>query len=182
MKKLALLIIAIIFVSTLAAYADVEFDPSQYSEEELSAIQEKISNYLSSLSKTEEDEDENVLYNENGIYIEYRGIVHYSKDSWIFNIYVENSSGKELFMTTKKLRINRFAMGFSNNGAKISDGTIYLSSPNFRFILDTDDLKEYGISAIEKIEFNLGIYEESEFSGEAIAELPITIETYEPVK
>ena len=181
MKKLVMMMVVMILASTIATYADVEFDPSQYSKEELSTIQGLISNYLSASDENEEDENKNVWYNENGIYIEYKGIAHYSKKSWILNIYVDNSSGKEIYVDTNNVRINRFSVGLSNDGARITDGSIYMANPNFDFIIDIEDLKEYEVSAIEKIEFDLRIYEGSWITGEQIAELPITLEMYEPI-
>ena len=165
-----------------SAFDSGDFDPSSYSVEELSAIQDSISNYLSSTDETDKnEEDKNVLYNENGIYIEYRGIAHYSRKSWIVNIYVDNSSGKDIYVDTNNVRINRFAIGLSNDGARITDGSIYLANPNYDFIINVEDIKEYGISAIEKIEFDLRIYEGSWISGEQIAEVPITLEMYEQI-
>ena len=182
MKKLALMIVVMILASTIAATADTRFDPSQYSVEELSAIQDIISNYLSQNENNAEDDSKAVLYNENGICIEFKGIDHYSKSNWLINLYIENNYGEEISVLLNDGRANRFAIEFSNGFTTIGDDSVYLAKPNFDFLIKIDDLNEYGISTLETLDFNLVIKKGGWLTGEKIAEVPVTLELHETVE
>ncbi len=114
-----------------------------------------------------------VLLDQNGIYVEYRGIAEHSDESWILNLYAENNTDAEIYLTTDDCLINNASMGLSNNGTGIPAKSKYLAEPNFNFIIDLEDLAIYDITTLETLSFNLTI--EDGTSYETIIEVPINL-------
>ncbi len=115
-----------------------------------------------------------ILLDENDVYVEFRGISEYSSQSWIINLYVENNRSSEIYLYLGDGQINKFSIGFSNNGISIPANSKYLASPNFDLIIDLDDLAEYGITSIETLDFYLEI--RTDWVGDTIAERPVALE------
>ena len=114
------------------------------------------------------------LVDQDGIYVEYRGIAEYSKDSWIINIYVENNKDEDFYLSLNNTLVNGYRVPLSNNGSDIQAGSKYLSEPNFDLILDTEDLAAYGISKIENIKFDVDI--STSMFGDEILNTPVDLE------
>lgn len=174
MKKfVAIALVVCMLLSTCVVYA-ADFDPSKYTVEELEDIQRIIAKYL---PKTLGNQ---VLYDENGLYIECRGIYTYSKSSYIVDLYIDNLLGEDIYVSLRNGRANRFTISFSNNGNTIKNDSIYLASANFDYIIDTDELKKYGVTNLDRVDFDL-IVKTGGMFGDIIVELPIRIDVDIPV-
>lgn len=114
------------------------------------------------------------LVDQDGIYVEYRGISEYSDSSWIINLYVENNRDTDFYLSLRNVLINGYKVSISNNGGNIQAGSKYLSEPNFDLVLDTDNLAAYGISQIDNISFD--VYISTSMFGDEILSVPITLE------
>ena len=175
MKKIvAIALVVCMLLSTCVVYA-VDFDPSKYTVEELEDIQRIIAKYL---PKTLGNQ---VLYDENGLYIEYRGIYIYSESSLIVDLYIDNLLGEDIYVSLWNGRANRFAINFSNNGNTIKNDSIYLASANFEYIIRVDDLMKYGVTNLDRVDFDL-IVKTGGMFGDTIIELPIKIDADIPIK
>lgn len=174
MKKtcvfLALLLLcgSLLALPTTQAFAEVDFDPAQYTLEELDEILRIINMYY---PKTPEGE---VLYDQDGLYIEYRGIYEHSHSKWIINLYVDNATGDDKTLLLTDVRANRYNISVGNNGKTIVDDSVYLSSANYGYVIDIDDLAMYNIETLNRIDFTLGI-RNGGLLGDIIADLPISI-------
>ena len=178
-KSLFIIVIFLSICFTIVTYADVDFDPSIYTNEELEEIISTINNYLpQSSDKSSEAE---VLYDEDGVYVEFRGIYKYSSSSYIVDLYVDNTKGEEIYLSLRDGRVNRASIGFSNNGISIQDNSIYLASANFDFIIDTDDLRPYGIDTINQLDFTLNLKTGGMF-GDTFLELPVSLALDVPIE
>ena len=151
MRKLFALLLALTTFCTMA-YAETAFDPAQYTEEELREIDTLIHMHL---SKTEEG---TVLYDDNGIYIEYRGLYKcsYSRDIGI-NLFIQNNSGKPfLYYLATDEYVNKAYMDFRGAGIyEIHDGTMLMTKTVDQFLIRFDALKEWGVTTIQNIEFTI---------------------------
>ena len=117
MKKfVAIALVVCMLLSTCVVYA-VDFDPSKYTVDELVDIQEIIAKYLSTRAGNQ------VVYDENGLYIECRGIS--SEGSMMIDLYIENSLGGDIFVGLLDGRANRFMIGFANNVGLVKNNSIY---------------------------------------------------------
>lgn len=126
-----------------------------------------------------EVQSSDVLLNSDNIYVEFRGIEEYSSKSWIVNLYVENNRDSEIYVSLRDGQVNKFSMGFSNNGISIPAGSKYLAAPNFDLIINIDDLNDYGITNIETLDFTLRI--STEMFGDLISETPVSLEVNKPL-
>lgn len=167
MKKfVAILTVALSLCFASVAFADVDFDPSIYTKEELIGIISTINKYL---PKTPNGQ---VLFEGGGVYVEFRGIHKYGYN-YTIDIYLDNSSGKEVYLDLDDPRVNRAKIPLGSNGISILDDSIYLASANYDLIIYTNDLKAYGISAIERLEFTLSLG--TGMFGDSFVELPILL-------
>ena len=107
---------------------------------------------LATSETTDATETSQVLLDQDGIYVEYRGIVEHSSDSWIVNLYVENNTQNDFYLSLRNVVINGCYCSLSNSGTTIQTGSKYLAEPNFNFVLDTDKLSAYGISEITAVQ------------------------------
>ena len=98
-----------------------------------------------------------ILLDQDGIYVEYRGIVEHSSSSWIINLYVENNRDSDFYLSLRNVLINGCKISISNNGGTIQSGSKYLAEPNFDLVLGTDDLSAYGISEITDVSFDVRV-------------------------
>lgn len=122
----------------------------------------------------ENTNDSTSLVDQDGIYVEYRGISEYSDSSWIINLYVENNRDTDFYLSLRNVLINGYKVSISNNGGNIQAGSKYLSEPNFDLVLDTDNLAAYGISKIDNISFD--VYISTSMFGDEILSVPNTLE------
>ena len=118
--------------------------------------------------------DSTSLVDQDGIYVEYRGISEYSDSSWIINLYVENNRDTDFYLSLRNVLINGYKVSISNNGGNIQAGSKYLSEPNFDLVLDTDNLSAYGICKIDNISFD--VYISTSMFGDEILSVPIILE------
>ena len=118
--------------------------------------------------------DSTSLVDQDGIYVEYRGISEYSDSSWIINLYVENNRDTDFYLSLRNVLINGYKVSISNNGGNIQAGSKYLSEPNFDLVLDTDNLTAYGICKIDNISFD--VYISTSMFGDEILSVPIILE------
>ena len=129
---------------------------------------------LATSETTDATETSQVLLDQDGIYVEYRGIVEHSSDSWIVNLYVENNTQNDFYLSLRNVVINGCYCSLSNSGTTIQTGSKYLAEPNFNFVLDTDKLSAYGISEITDIDFDINI--STEMFGDEILNSPASID------
>ena len=61
---------------------------------------------LATSETTDATETSQVLLDQDGIYVEYRGIVEHSSDSWIVNLYVENNTQNDFYLSLRNVVIN----------------------------------------------------------------------------
>ena len=106
------------------------------------------------------DADENaaqLLLDQDGIHVEYRGIVEYSSESWIINLYVENNTQNDFYFSIRNVVVNGCVISVANNGSTIQAGSNWLAEPGFKLVLDTNKLAAYGISQITDINFDIDV-------------------------
>lgn len=115
-----------------------------------------------------------VLLDQKDIYVEFRGISDYTSDYWIINLYIENHRDSEIIVELEDVLINKFAISLGDNGISIPANGKYLAKPNFDFIIVPEDLAAYDMTALETLDFNLNIRDES--SSEDIVNQPVTLE------
>ena len=152
MRKLFALLLALTTFCTMA-YAETAFDPAQYTEEELREIDTLIHMHL---TKTEEG---TVLYDENGIYVEYRGLYPEPHDEGIgVNVFIQNNSGKYLTFAIGGETVNKATMGFWNSmNIWLHDGTMHMTKPEREWFMDFNDLKEWDFTTIQSIDFTISV-------------------------
>lgn len=148
----------------------VEIDGKTYyadSEEEIDQI---IQNHLwddsSEATATQSKEEihidasagDVVIYDKDGLYIEYRGLVQASDKKAQLSLYFDNMTGEDLFISLDNLRLNRNNFSAGNTAIELLDDTSYLVGPNYNNVIDIDDLKAYGITSIESVAFELEVH------------------------
>ena len=116
-----------------------------------------------------------VLYDDHGIYIEYRGLEDYYNSSAIINLYFENNSPDELFISQEKMMCNRVNLHSINGLIDLEKNSVFLSLPNYHFVIDYNELKQNGIKSIESIDFILDINRGS-WVDEQSTRIPVHIE------
>lgn len=128
---------------------------------------------LEAYANEETTNESKTLVDQDGIYVEYRGIAEYSKSSWIINLYVENNRDSEIYVSLADTLVNGFSMKLSNNGINLPAHSKYLAAPNFDLIIDTEDLEAYGITSITDIKSNLQI--RTSMFGDTISETKVNL-------
>lgn len=106
-----------------------------------------------------EEETQTVLNNED-VLVEYRGISEYSSTSWVINLYVENKTEKELYVSVNDAIVNDYNITIANSNQSIPAGSKYLARPNFDYIIDTEKLVDCGIEKMTNISFTIDIRED----------------------
>jgi len=150
-KFICLLISIMLLVGcTASALADVQFDPSNYTKEELLTIDAMITSYLRNTNEG------NIIYDENGITIEFLGI---SPDifGYLVELLIINESADKVYAIVNDLMINRCTVSGVGSFFDISSNSIYATKANSNFIFKNDDLESYGIKSIERIDFNISL-------------------------
>jgi len=97
------------------------------------------------------------LYDENGIYVEYRGLYEcsYSRDIGV-NIFIQNNSGKLLQYIVTDEYVNKASMDFRDRGFhKLHDGTMQMTKTQNIVLMKFDALTEWGFTTIQNIEFTI---------------------------
>ena len=158
MKKWFALML-VIMTLCMTATAETAFDPSQYTMDELKEINNII---MSNLLKTEKGD---VIYDKDGVYIEFRGIVRDSKSRYILNLFIVNSTNDEIEVTVTynasgnkySILVNRCDMPIGNCGVSVEKNSALLTGTDFKYLLDTEDFEMYGIDIVTHLEFSLDI-------------------------
>ena len=193
MKKVFCLILVSILVlsNCLSVFAygetildiEVDFDITQYSYEELAVIQRMIAEYFKHMSDDqakllgdEERTTDNqasvnaVLYNNNGVYIEYSGIKR-----WIIDLYYNNTSSNTILIAIENLRANRFVIDCANGGCTIPPNSTYLPRVTYNNIIRVEDLLAYGISTLNSLDFEISIWVWDMDNHTHLEQLPVTL-------
>lgn len=166
MKRLFILHMSIILVLglLLPAYADVDFDPSKYTVEELKEIRDLLYQWIPRSPEKE------CVYNENGIYIEARGIK--TERTWgdmpVIWFYVENNSDQDICVKLADeadpygyyAYINRCKVEISNVVSEVPKSVIYMSgtSDELAFMFESESLQDYEITEITSLKYDLRLY------------------------
>lgn len=148
-------------------------DISQIESEDTTTEAATIEDETDSSNALEAAGDNNVLLDEDGVHVEFRGIEEYSSSSYIVDLYIENNTDSAIYVSIRDGLVNNYSIGFANNGNTIEAGAKYLASANFDYIIDVDDLEAYGITTIENLDFNL--YISTEMFGDVISETPVSL-------
>lgn len=96
-----------------------------------------------------------VIYSENGITIEYKGISRENSDSLMVEAAITNQSGFDLHMRTYSTLVNRCDVGMANGQITVYDDSVYLTKANRGWLINEDDTAEYGITTIERIDLGV---------------------------
>lgn len=141
-KLLAFLMAACMMLGVAGALAEVDFDPAAYAEAELREIVSKINLHLDALQIKPGD----VLYDKDGVYVEFRGMEEYYSSGYYLKIFVRNDTDEKVNLYLSKAYVDRAILSRSNADASIDPHALYVSSTgNHCFILYTDVLEDYGI-------------------------------------
>ena len=155
MKIFISLLISTIVLSCLTAFAEVDFDASQYTTEELQEIISKARTYIPITSEAD------VLYDQDGIYIEYHGLEYDSTfNNTMLNILIRNNTGYDLIFKLDGINLNNAKVSTSNGRIEVENNTLFLTAPNYSMLIDTDDLAAYGFDTISSIDAPLEYYSE----------------------
>lgn len=117
---------------------------------------------------------ETIVYDDKGLLIEYRGLLHSKETKMQISLYFENNTNKDLYISFSDCLINRSGIGLGNTAINLPANSVYLVGPNYNYVIDVEDLEAYGIDTIESISFELEICE-NQYYGEEFLILPITI-------
>lgn len=155
MKKTFALLLVLTTLCTMA-YAETAFDPSQYTEEELREIDTLIHMHL---TKTEEG---TVLYDENGIYVEFKGLyLDPYHDAIGVNVLVQNNSGKYLSFEIWDTTVNKATMWFWNaTNFWLHDGTMHMTKPE-QWLVPFENLADWEFTTIHSIDFTISVQDEN---------------------
>ncbi len=125
-----------------AALADTDFDPSRYTEDELYEIMASISLHLRNAEAGE------VIYDRNGVVIEFRGIAYdRSFNNYYFDVMVRNDTDSDLTLSLNSVYLDRAKVGLANSSGSIRANSLWISSlgsKNLKF--SVADLAGYGIT------------------------------------
>ena len=169
MRKLFALLLALTTFCTMA-YAETAFDPAQYTEEELREIDTLIHMHL---TKTEEG---TVLYDENGIYVEYRGIYNIGYGIGA-NLFIQNNSGKDLKLLSLYAIVNMANISLTNSGwITLQNGTMLMTKIDHHFYLEYGKLKEWEFSSIQSLEFTILVEENDSRTDHCIIPISLTLD------
>ena len=155
---IALILACALLFSMSACFAETNFDPSAYSDEELRDILSKINLYFSESSVREGD----VLYDANGVYVEFRGVVQPLSRGYVLKIFVRNETDDEVSLYLDKALVDRATLTKSNSSAYIEPNSLFISTTRSNyFILYTDVLADYGIDHGKYLESTFSISSDS---------------------
>ncbi|MBE6812133.1 MAG: hypothetical protein E7523_04550 [Ruminococcaceae bacterium] len=127
-----------------------------------------------SMGSVDATKGEVIVYDDKGLLIEYRGILHSKETALQISLYFENNTDKDLYISFGDCLINRSGIGLGNTAIHLPANSVYLVGPNYNYVIDIDDLEAYGIDVIETVSFELEICE-NKYYGEEFLILPITI-------
>ena len=156
---LCLLAVSLLMFAVPAS-AEVDFDPSQYSVEELKEIQLMIH---AALPKAEGAQ---VVYDKDGIYIEARGVKFMNVaggECGVLDFYAVNDSEWDIAILVEDpasyngAYINRCQVKITNFLCQMSKGTVYLSAlkDNNVFYFEKEVLNDYNIQTVETVQYTL---------------------------
>ena len=84
-----------------------------------------------------------VVYDSEGFYVEYRGLI-YDRGDFQISLYFENETGERLFSSLGNCLINRNSISLGNSAIEMVDNSTYLVGPNFNYVIDESDFEAYG--------------------------------------
>lgn len=143
MKRLFFaLLAACLLASAAVGFAEVDFDPSQYTDDELREIVAIINRHLSD-NATQEGA---VLIDSDDVYIEYRGLETHAVGYFV-EIYIRNDTNEPLWLRLNNASLDGAQLSCGNSSVEIKPHSQYLSSTGSNsFILNMRDVKAYGIT------------------------------------
>ncbi|MDD6050067.1 MAG: hypothetical protein PUC00_02155 [Clostridiales bacterium] len=155
MRKLFALVLTLTTLFTMA-YAETAFDPAQYTEEELREIDTLIHMHL---TKTEEG---TVLYDDNGIYIEYRGLyIDNYYDAVGVNLFIQNNFGRYLVFDKWNAAVNKATMRLGiSAGTGLNDGQMHMTITEGNWHLKFEDLAVWEFTTIQSLDFTINVRDE----------------------
>lgn len=153
MKRLLIVFLVVLsLISMSSVYATVDFDPSQYTVEELIEIDDLIWKAIPKII------DGTILYDANGIKVIYGGLEEFSKGHLIrILLDVINDTDSNITLYGRNLAVNRYTFDFSNGLIDVVNNTIYLAKTDNRMELFIKELKMCDISNINSIDFDINI-------------------------
>ena len=151
-KFICLLISIMLLVGcTASALADVQFDPSNYTKEELLTIDAMI---VCHLRNTKEG---NIIYDENGMTIEFLGIGRTDYGYYVVELLITNESADKVYAVVDDLMINRCTVSRLGAFFDISSNSVYSTKINGNAVFEPSDLESYGIKSIERVDFSISL-------------------------
>lgn len=179
MKRICnLLLCTVLSFGMIGCSSDLNDSSKTKNDNASNQVKENASNQTSNEteSKAEDKQKEKtkeILLNESGYLIEFRGIEEYSSESWIVNLYVENNTDSEICVSLNEINVDGYSIKIANNGNSIQPGTKYLAEPLFDYVLNVEDLKAYEMTELKELNFTLWIG--TSLFGDTIVEKPVTL-------
>ena len=157
MKKIVLIVFFLatcLLLPISSCNSETDFDPSQYTDTELIEILSKINLYFSKKSIQEGD----VLYDDNGVYIEYRGLVQINSNTYYLKIFARNETDKPIELYMNDAFVDRAKLEIANTYERIEQNSLFISTNSY--YLKTKVLADYGIDHGKYLEcrFTIHIY------------------------
>ena len=188
MKKsvASLCILGTIILSACSGVSQAEYD-AVLSENQ--ALKEQLAQYeyeaedeqpASESVNLDYNAGETLIYDSDGLLVEYTGLTEYSDHSLLIGVRIENTTGKELSIDFQKCLINQSNIGLGNSIAIVPSDSNYLVGPNFNFVITIDDLRQYEISTITSLSFDFVSYADEDYSSPYLS-FPVTIEENYPL-
>lgn len=158
-KRLIAFVLACwLLLSVSVCFAETTFNLSEYTDEELQEILAKINLHFSETSVKAGD----ILYDANGLYIEYRGLEKPYSHGYVLKIFVRNDTNEKVSLKLSSAFVDRATLTRSNSSASIDPNSLFVSTTGSTyFILYTDVLADYGIDHGKYLECSFSISSES---------------------
>lgn len=121
---------------------------------------------------TDTSSSDEALLDSDDVKVEFKGIEDDDSGFLIVNLYVENNRDSNIYISANDSQINGYSVFISDSGS-IAAGGKYLAKPNYGFLIDLENLKDYNIETIESIKFSLCVADYD--SGDTIVEKPVTL-------
>ncbi len=174
-KTLSLFVALVMMLGSGIAAADVDFDPAQYSIDQLEEIQRIIAGYLP------RNLEGQVLYDQDDLYIECKGIALHQATTWVINLYVDNKTNDEVYIALGGGKANGCIIKISSAKTTVLGNSVYLADPNFDNLISVSALRDYGITNLTSVEFDIEV-RKGDKKGDILLQSPIKIDTDIPVE
>lgn len=120
-------------------------DTSVYSVEELKEIKAFLDGYLPATEMGE------VLYQEDGISVVYRGVIQ-DNDYYKVNLIIANNTGEDIQINLDTVAYNGCKLGMSNGSSvELEQGISLVAGSLYQWLTDSEDLALCGIYSLDDI-------------------------------